>query len=129
MAVIAGVVSAFVSILLIEAIGALVAPAGVAPDVKNVEAMRAYLLTLPLSAFAFLLLAYLVGSAVGGLVAARVMHNPASRCVWVVGGILLVTTLANLVLIAHPLWFSITAIVTIFVGTGFATIYRPAVPR
>ena len=129
-AVIAGVVSAFVTIVLVEALGALVAPAGVAPDVKDVERMRAYLLALPLSAYAFLLLAYLVGSVVGGMVAGRVVGTPGSRCVWIVGGILLMTTLANLVLIAHPLWFSIAAVIAIFVGTGFATIdRRTAAPR
>ena len=120
---------AFVTIVLVEAIGALVAPAGVAPDVKDVERMRAYLLALPLSAYAFLLLAYLVGSVVGGAVAGRVVQHPGSRVVWVVGGVLLATTVANLVLIAHPLWFSIAAVVAIFVGTGFSTTFRPATAR
>jgi len=40
-----------------------------------------------------------------------------------------VTTLADLLRIAHPLRFSIAAIVTIFVGTGFTTTFRPAIPR
>jgi hypothetical protein len=125
-AVVAGIIAAFVSILVIEALGALIAPAGVSPSLKDADAMREYLKTLPLSAYAFVLGAYLFGSGIGGVVAARVARSPTSRCVWTVGGILLVTTIANLVLIPHPLWFSIAAVVAIFAGTVFASLAGPA---
>ena len=125
-AVVAGLVAAVVVILLIEAIGAIVVPAGDAPGLKDVEQMRIYLANLPLLANVFLIAAYLVGSGVGGIVAARVALDPASRCVWVVGGILLLMTMANFVRIPHPLWVSIASVTAIFVGTGFATIHRPA---
>ncbi len=128
-AVIAGILSAFVSILVIEAIGALVAPAGPAPGLKDAEHMREYLSAMPVASYAFLLAAYVAGSSLGGIVAGRIMFDPASRCVWIVGGILLVTTVANLVMIPHPIWFSIASVVMIFVGTGFATTFRPAPKR
>lgn len=104
-AVVAGTVVAFVVVLLVEALGALVAAAGVAPSLKDVERMRAYLDAMPLSAYAFVLLAYLMGSVVGGVVAGRIVGTSQSRCVWIVGGLLLATPVANLVLIPHPLWF------------------------
>lgn len=125
-AVIAGIVSAFVSILLIEAVGALIVPSGSAPSLKDAERMRDYLQTLPLSAYAFVLAAYLIGSAVGGLVATRVVGTRPSRSGWVVGGLLLATTMANLVMIPHPLWFSIAAVVAVFVGTIVGMRYGPA---
>ncbi len=128
-AVIAGILSAFVSILLVQAVGALAAPAGPAPSLKDAEHMREYLSAMPMASYAFLLAAYLVGSALGGTVAGRIMFNPRSRCVWIVGGILLVTTVANIVLIPHPLWFSIASVVMIFMGTGYSTTLRPAVKR
>ena len=128
-AVIAGIVAAFVSILLIEAIGAVVVPAGSAPSLKDADRMRDYLQTLPVSAYAFVLAAYLIGSAVGGLVATRVVDRVPSRSVWVVGGLLLATTVANLVMIPHPLWFSTAAVVAVFAGTLFAVRYGPAVVR
>jgi hypothetical protein len=126
-AVIAGLIAAVFAILLIECIGALVAPGGPAPALKDVEQMRVYLAGLPPSANAFLIAAYLVGSATGGVVTGRVMRNPPSRCVWAVGGILLAMTMANLVRIPHPLWVSIASVVAIFAGTSFAIVYRPAV--
>lgn len=128
-AVIAGLIAAFVSILVTEAVGALVAPAGVAPSLKDVERMREYLANLPLSAYAFVLGAYLIGSAVGGVVAARIAGNPASRCVWIVGGLLLAVTVANLVLIPHPLWFSSASVIAVFAGTAFAARTRVSVSR
>ena len=128
-AVIAGLVAAFVSILVTEAVGALVVPAGVAPSLKDAERMREYLAGLPLSAYAFIIAAYLIGSAVGGVVAARVVGRPSSRCVWVVGGLLLAVTMGNLVLIPHPLWFSIASVVAIFAGTVFAASTRGGVVR
>ena len=124
-AVIAGLIAAVVAILLVEFVGALVAPGGPAPALKDVDQMRVYLAGLPLLANAFLIAAYLVGSAIGGVVTGRVMRNPASRCVWLVGGILLAMTMANLVRIPHPLWVSLASVIAIFAGTGFATIYRP----
>ena len=53
------------------------------------DRMRDYLQTLPLSAYAFVLAAYLIGSAIGGLVATRVVGRVPSRSVWIVGGLLL----------------------------------------
>ena len=128
-AVVAGLFVAIVAILVVEAVGAIVVPGGNAPGLKDVEQMRIYLANLPLLANVFLIAAYLVGSGAGGVVAARVVGHPASRCVWVVGGILLVMMMANFVRIPHPLWVSIASVVAIFVGTGFATTRRPAATR
>ena len=119
-AVIAGVVAAFAAILVVEAIGALAAPAGSAPKLTDEAAMRAYLATLPLSAYAFVLAAYLVGSAVGGIVAGRIVGSRASRTVWVVGALVLAATVANLVMIPHPAWFSIAAVAAIVAGVAIA---------
>jgi hypothetical protein len=126
-AVIAGLVSAFIVILVIELLGAMIVPAGVAPSLKDEEAMRAYLMTLPLSAYAFVIASYLFGSAAGGIVTARTVGNRASRAVWIVGGLLLAVTIANLVRIPHPLWFSIVAVAAIFIGTLFATRIGPRI--
>ena len=125
-AVISGVVSAFVVILLVEAVGAMVAPAGVAPDIRDTARMRDYLATLPWSASAFVLAAYVAGSAAGAWIAGRIAGNPGARSVWVVAAMLGATTLANLVLVTHPLWFAIATVVAIFAGTVLAIGLAPA---
>jgi hypothetical protein len=120
LAVIAGVVAAFVAILLVEALGALAAPAGPAPALTDDAAMRAYLASLPWSAYAFVVAAYLVGSAIGGVVALKIVGDGASRTVWVTGALILAATVANLVMIPHPLWFTAASVGAVFVGTALA---------
>jgi hypothetical protein len=121
-AVIAGVVVAFGMILLVETIGHFVVPTASAPSYKDAEQMREYLRTLPVGAYAFVLLAYLVGSYVGGRVAARVTRSPRSVSVWVVGALVLAATIANLVMIVHPVWFTSAAVLAVFAGTWLATV-------
>jgi hypothetical protein len=126
LAVIAGVLAAFVAILLVEAIGALAVPAGSAPGLADEAAMRAYLATLPISAYAFVIAAYLVGTAVGGMVAGQIVGDRASRTVFVVAALVFAATVANLVLIPHPGWFPVAAIAAIFIGAAIARRAGPA---
>jgi predicted MFS family arabinose efflux permease len=132
-AVIAGVIAAFIAILLVEELGALIVPAGQSPPLTDAAAMAAYLATLPMSAYAFVLAAYAVGSAVGGTVAARMVGRRDSRTVWVVGALVLAATVANLVMIPHPFWFSIASVAAILIGIAIAArvipIGMPSTPR
>ena len=118
--VVAGVIVAFVGILLVEGIGAVVAPAGPSPQLTDEAAMSAYLATLPMSAYAFVIAAYLIGSTIGGTVTLRMMGDATSRTVWVVAALILAATVANLVMIPHPLWFTVASVGVIFIGTALA---------
>ncbi len=124
-AVVAGVVTAFLVILAVEFVGHLVVPVPGAPSINDAARMRDYLATLPVSAYAFVLLAYFAGCLVGGRVAARVA--PASgRTVAVVTGVLVfAATIANLMMIAHPTWFVVACIVVIAVSTAVAMATAP----
>ena len=118
LAVIAGVVSAIVVILIAEAIGALAAPSPAPPpNLTNAAAMREFLATLPWQSYAFILGAYVLGAAAGAIVAVRVSVNPDARTPWVVGGIMLAITIANLVALPHPAWFWVAAVLAISAGT------------
>ncbi len=120
-AIVAGTISAFIVILLVELIGSIVAPAGVAPAPGDAVAMKAYLDTLPARAYAFVIGAYLIGSFAGGTVAARVAGHRSSICGWVVGMLVLAATIGNLVMIPHPAWFVVAAILAVIIGTTAAT--------
>ncbi len=124
-AVIAGAAAAFFGILVVEGLGALVAPAGPSPALTDDQAMRAYLATLPWSAYAFVIGAYLAGSTIGGVVALKIVGDGASRTVWAVGALVLAATVANVVMIPHPLWFTVASVGAVFIGTALA---RMAVP-
>jgi hypothetical protein len=115
LAVIAGFVVSVIGIDLVEAIGALVAPVPAAPNLANVTAMGVYLASKSWQSYAFDLGAYVLGTVAGVVVAASIVRVR-SRAVWVVGGLVLATTVANLVILPHPVWFSVAAVVAVALG-------------
>ena len=121
-AVIAGVVSAFVIILVVEGLGHLIVPVPGSPPLSDKVAMGHYLASLPVPAYAFVLLAYFAGCYAGGRVAARVATGRlATPCAWIVGALVFAATIANLMMITHPTWFVVATIVIIVVATWAAT--------
>ena len=70
-AMIAGVVTAFVTIMLIDKIGHMVFPPPEGLDFTDPDAIRPYLATLPVGAFLFILASSVIAAFVGTLVAIR----------------------------------------------------------
>jgi MFS family permease len=105
LAVIAGLISAFVLIALIQYVSFLVYPPPEGFDYKNEEAMRQLIQSMPVGAFGMLILAYAVGSFVGGLVAGKVSGR--TQPAIILGVVLTISGIVNLVKIEHPMWFSI----------------------
>ena len=120
-AVICGIVSAFVVILVVEVVGQVLVPVAGSPPLTDTAAMRDYLATLPLAAYAFVLAAYFAGGVAGGHVAARIAPARKRACVWIVGALLLATTIANMTRIMHPTWVVIASIAIVLFATWLAT--------
>ncbi len=72
LAVVAGVILAGLVVYGVQAIGHQVYPPPENLDTKNMEAMKAYVATLPVGAFLFVLVAYILGSFAGGWLAAKI---------------------------------------------------------
>lgn len=108
-AVLAGVLVAVALIMAIQFIGHTVYPPPVDLDVSDAEAMSAYVQSLPMGAFLFVLASYALGALAGGLVASRIAAAPLLAAGIVIGMVFL-ATVANLVLIAHPVWFAVVAL-------------------
>jgi hypothetical protein len=108
---VAGVVAAGLVVAVIEGVShAIYAPA--APqDLSTPEAMAAFVATLPLGAFLFVLAAYVAGTFAGGLVAAAIARRRAMLFAGIVGGLILLGAAVNFVLIPHPAWFIAATIV------------------
>jgi len=107
--VVVAALAAFVVIYAVEALGHAVYPPPAGVDWKNPEAIRAYVAGLPLGAFGFVLLAYAVGSLVGGALATLISGRASVVPGLVVGGLLMVAGVANLSVVPHPLWFAIVS--------------------
>jgi hypothetical protein len=110
LAVVAGVILAGIVVYLVEAVGHRVYPPPENLDTKNLEAMKAYVATLPAGAFLFVLVAYILGSFSGGWLAAKIARASQIPLALTVGGVQLLFGILNLVAIPHPTWFAIASI-------------------
>ncbi|MDO8366270.1 MAG: hypothetical protein Q7T20_05690 [Saprospiraceae bacterium] len=113
-AVLLGILAGGLVITLVEMMSPHTPPAGM--NVNDPAKLGEWIATLPTSAFAILLLAYFLGSAVGGWVANQVAFKSHYRPALIVGFGLFVAGVMNLIAIPHPLWFSIVSSLIYFVG-------------
>ncbi len=113
---VAGVVVAGLLVWLVEMLGHSVYPPPPDLDFADADAMRAYVATLPVGAFLFVGGAWFVATLAGTFTACRIGTAKPIIFAGVVGGLMLVATAVNLVMIAHPLWFSILAVAGIIVA-------------
>lgn len=111
-----GVVVAGALVWLVEMAGHAIYPPPPDLDFANADAMRAYIDTLPIGALLFVAAAWFLGTLGGTVAACRVGSAKPRTFALVVGGFILAATIANLVMIPHPLWFSALGIVGIAAG-------------
>ncbi len=114
---VAGVVVAFALVWLVEMIGHTVYPPPPDLDFADPEAMRAYVATLPVGAFLFVGAAWTIGALGGIVTACKIGDADPKIYALVIGGLVLVATAINLVMIPHPIWFSLLGIVGIVIGS------------
>lgn len=111
----AGVVVAFGLVALIEQIGHMVYPVPEGLDWADKEQLKSYIDTLPFGAFLFVLAAWSIGTFGGSWLASYIGKD--NRLAYIVGGFVFAATAVNFIMIPHPVWFSITAVVLIISAT------------
>ena len=113
---VAGVVVAVLIVWLVESIGHSVYPPPTDLNFANQDAMRDYVATLPIGAFLFVGGAWFLGALGGTVTACRIGDAKAKTYALVVGGLVLLATAANLIMIPHPVLFSVPAVAGIVVA-------------
>jgi hypothetical protein len=82
--------------------------------------MRPYIATLPFLALLFPMIAWVVATFAGTVLACKIgTANPLAFAA-VVGGLVLAGTIANLIMIKHPLWFSLVSLVAVAASAWIA---------
>ena len=119
-AALAGIVTAFVMIMLIEKLGHIIYPPPADLDVSNPDVMRPYIATLPFLALLFPMIAWVVATFAGTLVACKIGTANPLLFAATVGGLVLAGTIANLIMIKHPLWFSLVSLVAVAASAWIA---------
>ena len=91
------------------------------------DAISAYIATLPLPALLFPLFAYFIGTFVGAYFAILIGQLKPIVFAGLVGLLVLTGTIANLIWIPHPLWFSIFAVIGIVASGWLASTAGPQI--
>lgn len=122
--VLGGLALAFIVVQAVETIVHVMYPPPPGTDMRNVAAVKAFVATLPLTAFLLVLFGWLVGTFAGTSAAAKIGRS--SVPAYIVGALLLCAGIANAMMIPQPLWFSIASIaiyiVMTFAGAQLAAI-------
>lgn len=121
---IAGIVVAFLLILLIERIGHVFYPLPPGIDMSNAESVGRALGTVPLAAKLIVVAAWFLGALAGAFVAGLLSRAYWSG--WVVAGLVVLGGMVTIVMIPHPVWMQIAAVVAPLLGGLIAHHVGPA---
>ena len=108
-----GVVCAVSVVAAIELVSHAIYAPETPPDMNDPVAMAAFIRSMPLGAFLFVLAAYLAGTLSGGLVAALIARRHAARFAWIIGGLILVGSALTFLSLPHPTWFVVATFVAV----------------
>jgi hypothetical protein len=113
-AILAGIILAMVTITVVQMLGHQIyeSPAGL--DLNDKAAIAAYMEKMPIGAMLMVLLAYMAGAFLGGLLAARLAPRKPILHAMIIGGVLLIAGIANFIMLPHPVWFFIVSVISYF---------------
>lgn len=117
LAIFSGLVVAGLLVAFVEFLGHQTYPPPADLDFSNTEQLQAYIQTLPTGAFVFVLVAWFIGAFAGSFTTTKISFKktPTLSPTFIFGILFLLGCVGNLVMIPHPLWFSISTI--LFVPT------------
>ena len=116
-AAVIGIVVAGGIVFAVESLGHTVYPLPADLDMNDPVEFGNYVESLPIGAFIFVAGAWVLGTLGGGLLACFIAGDKPRVYSSIVGGFILVATIVNLIMIPHPLWFSISSLIAIAVMT------------
>jgi len=124
-ATVAGVLLAGLTIAGVEWFGHRLYPPPAGLKADDLEAMAAHVAAMPIGALLFVLLAWLLGVFLGGLLAALVAGRRPRLYAGVIAAVILLGAIANFAMIPHPAWFMALAVISLplvgFAAAGLAT--------
>ena len=117
---IVGIAVAMGIIALNEKLGHMVflPPEGI--DFSDPEVVRPYLASLPAWALLQVMAGWVVGVFLGILVATKISSASPLAYMFVIGGLIMAATVANLIIIPHPMWFNVTSLGAIALAAWLA---------
>lgn len=112
--VLAGVAVAILAVIVGEFILHALVPLPM-PDPADTAAMEAMMASAPLAAKWGLVIVYFVATALGAFTAVRITGKAWTN--WIIMAVMMAATIANFLMLPHPTWLVITAMVMIGIGS------------
>lgn len=115
LAVIVGVIVGFISIMLLELLGHALFPIPEGIDPMDMESLKANMDKIPAASLVAVAVAHFVGL-IAAVFAAKKVLPSSNTPAYIVIGLFALATIANLVMIPHPMWFALLDVVAIAAG-------------
>jgi hypothetical protein len=125
-AVIVGLIVAFILVFAAEGIAHKIYPPPPGMNMQDMERVKAFVATLPLSVMLIVLTGWLIATFVATWLAARIAGTLFPG--YIVGALLLCAGIANAIMLPQPIWFSIASIV-IYIGATWVGARAGAGPQ
>lgn len=104
LAVIAGVVVAVLLVSLSDALVARLYPLPAGTEISDVEGLPVVIEAMPIGAMLMLVTGWALAAGIGAFVAVRLSEGRPAGVGLIVAGVILLATVANLVMLPHPVW-------------------------
>ncbi len=128
-----GIATAVITVMLMEWLSHTIYPLPAGLDVTDSEALSTYIAAAPLGALLLVLFGYLIATFDGTFVACLIGNAPPYIYALLIAVLMLAGTASNLIMIPHPTWFSVSAVVGIIASAWLAkkvaTMSVAGVPR
>lgn len=108
--VIAGLLTAFIVMMVFEFVNSLIFPLPEGLDIRNTEAVQAFTATLPWTAYILVLLGWIIGAFKAGVVTTFFSKETKYKLSFVTGVILTIAGVFNNIIIGHNMVFNILGI-------------------
>lgn len=112
--IVAGIVAAFAAIWAVEMVHHLVYPVPRGVTLTDTAGLARYIEGMSLPQMLFIAGGWLIGAAVGGIVAATIARREAA--LWAVAALVALAGIANILYVAHPLPLQLASVVAPLLG-------------
>lgn len=119
-AVLSGIVVAFAIIAANERLGHMIYPPPEGMNFSDPDVVRPYLASLPAWALLQVMAGWIIGVFVGIMLATTISLASPAAFAAIIGGLVLAGTIANLIIVPHPMWFNVVSPIAIVLSAWFA---------
>jgi hypothetical protein len=116
LAVIVGCMVAVLVLFVGEMLSSVLYPHPSNIDMNNAEELKKMMESAPPISLVLVLLSAFLGAFIGGIIATVLMKTSDKIATLLVGAVLTILGILNLVMVPHPIWFIIPALLVYFVG-------------